>query len=694
VPAAVAVSIGIPDPFAKLNNEQRQAVEHGVGEPDAPALLVIAGAGSGKTLTLASRVARLVLAGADPQRVLLLTFSRRAALEMERRAGHMLHQALGLGATGRPPALSWAGTFHAIGARLLREHAGRIGLHEQFTILDRADAEDLMGLVRQEQGLAGTHARFPLKGTCLAIYSRVLNSQGTLGNVLQEHFPWCAAWERELKALFRAYVAAKQSQHVLDYDDLLLYWAQMMEDASLAREIGARFDHVLVDEYQDTNRLQVGILEALKPGGDGLTVVGDDAQSIYSFRAAEVRNILDFPSRFARTARVVSLERNYRSTQPILDACNAVIELAPERHAKRLWTERTTGPRPQLVSVEDEMMQARWVADQVLAHREGGLVLKSQAVLFRTASHSAALELELIRRNIPFVKFGGLTFLEAAHIKDLLALLRWVENPRSRLSGFRVAQLVQGVGPASARRLLDAMYASPEPHQALLDFKPPAAASKAWGAFRDAWLALRNERSPWPQELDVALRWYQPQLERLHEDATVRLADLAQLARLAGGHASRERFLTELTLDPPDATSDEAGPPSRDEDYLILSTIHSAKGQEWASVHVLNVVDGCIPSDLGTGNAAQLEEERRLLYVAMTRAREHLHLLVPQRFYVHQQDSHGDRHVYGSLTRFIPEGVARHFEAVGPLTPVEEPRRRSDGPVVMDVGAKVRSMWD
>jgi DNA helicase II / ATP-dependent DNA helicase PcrA len=673
------------DPFATLNLEQRAAVEHGLAGPAGP-LLVIAGAGTGKTLTLAARVARLILSGADPNRILLLTFSRRAAQEMARRVGQVLHAALGLGATLRPPELPWAGTFHAIGARLLREHAGAIGLTPQFTIHDRGDAEDLMGLVRQEQGFASATKRFPMKGTCLALYSRVVNSQMAVEQVVAELYPWCLAWEGELRQLFRAYVHEKQQQQLLDYDDLLLYWHQAMTEPAIASAIGARFDHVLVDEYQDTNRLQAEILLRLQPDGRGLTVIGDDAQSIYAFRAAELRNILDFPASFDPPARVVTLTRNYRSTQPILDASNAVISLAAERFTKNLWSDRS-GARPQLVTVEDDMAQARWVADEVLFQREGGLPLRSQAVLFRTGHRSAGLELELTRRNIPFVKFGGLKFLEAAHVKDLLSVLRWVQNPRSRLAGFRVAQLIPGMGPASSRRLLDAMERAENPVEVIRGFKPPASAAKDWQGWLAASDALRE--GGWPDDVSVAIRWYQPQLERLYEDAAVRLADLAQLARMAAGFASRERFLAELTLDPPEATSDESGAVRRDEDYLILSTMHSAKGQEWTSVHVINAVDGCIPSDMATGHASEIEEERRLLYVAMTRAKLHLALLVPQRFYVTQQGRYGDRHLYGSLTRFIPGAVAALFDAVGPVG-VEECDAPADSLPRIDVLARVR----
>ena len=680
LPAALPTDPARLDPFAGLNAEQRSAVEHGAAGTDPGPLLVIAGAGTGKTMTLAARVARLVLDGADPNRVLLVTFSRRAAQELARRAGHMLHAALGFGATQQAPALPWAGTFHSIGARLLRDYAGAIGLSEQFTIHDRGDAEDLMGLVRHELGLSRTDKRFPMKGTCLAVYSRVVNSQSPVEQVVKDIYPWCGGWEPELKRLFRAYVDEKQKQQALDYDDLLLYWQQMMAEPALAAAISARFDHVLVDEYQDTNRLQASILMALKPDGRGLTVVGDDAQAIYAFRAAEVRNILDFPAQFDPPARVITLTRNYRSTQTILGACNAVISQATERFTKNLWSDKT-GERPQLVAVQDDMAQAKWVADQVLLQRESGLKLKSQAVLFRTSHHSAVLELELARRNIPFVKFGGLKFLEAAHVKDLLSVLRWVQNPRSRLAGFRVAQLIPGMGPASARRLLDTMEQAPDPVGAMRAFKPPAAAAHGWHAWLQAHDALHQ--SAWPDDVAVAAAWYQPHLQRLHEDAAIRQADLAQLARMAASHPNRERFLAELTLDPPQATSDESGEPLRDEDYLILSTMHSAKGQEWAAVHVLNVVDGCIPSDMATGHAAEIDEERRLLYVAMTRAKQHLSLIVPQRFYVTQQTPYGDRHLYGSLTRFVPPDVAALFDSVclQPTEPAGSPVAPGTPPV-------------
>lgn len=682
------------DPFASLNPEQRAAVEHDVGLDAPRPLLVVAGAGSGKTNTLAHRVARLIQSGADPQRILLLTFSRRAATEMTQRAGGVLHRLFGLKGSQAPVTLPWAGTFHSIGARLLREFAGRIGLDAGFTIHDRGDSEDLMGMVRHEIGLSQLDKRFPLKGTCLSIYSRVVNGREPLDAVLQAFFPWCSEWEAQLKTLFGAYVDAKQEQNVLDYDDLLLFWAEMAADPVLGLELGALFDHVLVDEYQDTNRLQAAIVTGMKPDGRGVMVVGDDAQSIYGFRGATVRNILDFPAQFSQPAHLITLERNYRSTQPILDASNAVIGAALERHAKTLWTDKASSIKPQLVLIPDEAEQARWVCNRILEQRETGVALKSQAVLFRAASHSAALELELMRRNIPFVKFGGLKFLEAAHIKDVLAVLRFAQNPSGRLAGFRALQLIPGIGQATATRLVEAAGSSDDPAAALEAFAVPARCKTDWQAFCALYRRLRTPGLRWPMDLELAREWYQPHLERLHDDAQVRAADLDQLVALSGGYGNRESFLAEITLDPPEATSDCAGAPLLDEDYVILSTIHSSKGQEWNTVHVLNVVDGCMPSDMATGSQDDIEEERRLLYVAMTRARENLHLVVPNRFFIKQQSSMGDRHVYATRTRFITPVMLKHFEECAWLSADKrELRTPMPDSIRMMVRDRARNAW-
>jgi len=695
-----------------LNVQQRAAATHGerdgAGRFGAGPLLVIAGAGTGKTATLAYRVAHLVAQGVDPARILLLTFSRRAAQEMERRAQRLLAQAA---------ILPWAGTFHAIGARLLRIYAGRIGLDPAFGILDRGDAADLLDVVRHELGFSSVRQRFPRKDTCLAIYSRRVNSGRPLEQVLQETFPWCAGWREELASLFRRYVERKQASGVLDYDDLLLWWHAAMADLALAAEIGARFDHVLVDEYQDTNALQAQILLALKPDGRGVTVVGDDAQSIYAFRAAEVGNILDFPSKFDPPARCVALEINYRSVQPVLDAAGALIAQAVRRHPKALHAHRAGGARPQLVTVIDERAQADWVIDAVLRHREAAVPLRRQAVLFRSAHHSAGLEIELTRRNVPFVKHGGLKFLEAAHVKDLLAVLRWAENPRNSIAGFRSLQLMTDVGPATAQRCLDALHGAPRRlPEMLAAFPPPAAAREEWIAFAALMRELVEPSARWPAQMEPLRRWYQPLLERRHDDAAVRAADLDMLQSVAAQFGTRERFLTGLALDPPQAGSDLAGDPLRDEDYLMLSTVHSAKGQEWDAVYLINVSDGSFPNEYATGTPEEIEEERRLLYVAMTRARDALYLVEPQRYYLTAQPRRGDVHVYGARSRFLDEAVLARLDRIAPdgCGAVERagpaagsgqaagaggqaapgvPAPRADSPLPVDVAARVHGMW-
>ncbi|HEY2387537.1 MAG TPA: ATP-dependent helicase [Candidatus Binatia bacterium] len=679
-----------------LNAAQRAAVTHGFasgGEaPPAGPLLVVAGAGSGKTQTLAHRVAYLVLRGVDPRRILLLTFTRRAARAMTARAGAIC--AAHAARAGVPPVIAWAGTFHSIANRLLRRHGAEVGLDPSFTVLDRPDAEDLLDLVREELGLAASSARFPKKGTCLAVYSHVLNTQRPLAETLAETFPWCAPWGEELRALFRAYVDAKQSRNVLDYDDLLLYWHHLMAEPVAAAAVRRRFDHVLVDEYQDTNALQAAVLHALKPDGAGVTVVGDDAQAIYSFRGATARNILDFPRQFDPPAAIVTLEENYRSTQPILDACNAVMDLASEGFAKRLFSSRRSRQKPVLLATEDEADQASVVAGAVLEHREAGIALRRQAVLFRAAHHSDQLEVELARRGIPFVKYGGLKFLEAAHVKDLLCVLRWAENPRDTVAAFRVVQLLPGVGPAAARAVLAHLASHHHGLDALPRFAAPPAAADDWPALCGLMRALQAGGMAVEEQVATARRWYRPHCERIHDDARIREGDLQQLERLAAAYPSRERFLTELTLDPPGASGDEAGDPRLDEDYLVLSTIHSAKGREWDVVYVLSVVDGCIPSDMAVGSPAQVDEERRLLYVAMSRARDHLYLVQPLRFYAREQRRHGSRHVYAPRTRFLPDALLDRFEQRGAVRPeARDHGGATTGTPRIDAAARVRAMW-
>jgi DNA helicase-2/ATP-dependent DNA helicase PcrA len=482
---------------------------------------------------------------------------------------------------------------------------------------------------------------------------------------------------------------------VLDYDDLLLYWREAARMPAIAAQMRAQFDHILVDEYQDTNRLQADILLALAPDGAGLTVVGDDAQSIYAFRAATVRNILDFPGQFSPPATVIALEQNYRSTQPILDAANAVMARASEGIAKTLTSSRLSAELPYLITVEDEAAQAVYVADQVLERREAGIELRHQAVLFRASHHSARLEIELARRNIPFVKYGGLKFIEAAHVKDLLAILRWAENPRDAIAGFRALQLLPGVGPATAKKAIVYLTEHGFDLGALAGFVPPAAAALAWPKFCCLLRDLHNGAIAWAGQIGAVRLWYQPHLERLYDYAAARAGDLEQLEQIAIGHRSREHFLSELTLEPPDASGANAGSPTLDEDYLILSTIHSAKGQEWHAVYVLNIVDGCIPSDMATSKPAQIEEERRLLYVAMTRAKEHLYLVQPLKFFRTQQHRFGDGHMIAPRSRFLTDDMLSLFTRMAgpmPIAAAEIPAVQAV--VSIDIGARLREMWD
>jgi DNA helicase II / ATP-dependent DNA helicase PcrA len=686
-----------------LNNAQRKAA--GFGEPVAEGplragpLLVIAGAGTGKTNTLAHRVAHLVINGVDPSRIMLLTFTRRAAIEMRRRAVEILRKALDDTLGGKSQAiaqrLTWTGTFHSLGNRLLRHYAPQLGLDPAFTVIDRSDSADLLDQIRTDLGLAAKEQRFPRKETCLAIYSHRVNTQRPLAETLQQQFPWCQQWEQDLTKLYRAYVERKQQLGLVDYDDLLLYWHLLVSEPKLAQHVGAHFDHILVDEYQDTNTLQARILDALRPDGAGLTVVGDDAQAIYSFRAAAVDNILGFAQRYTPHAEVVPLGQNYRSSQAVLDASNALMAEAPRQFRKHLLSVRGGGSLPKYVSVDDLASQAEYVAMQVLQRREAGTGLRRQAVLFRSASHSDLLEIELARRKIPFVKYGGLKFLEAAHVKDMIGVLRWADNPRNTLAAFRVLQLLPGMGPVNARWTVDALGEAGGSIKALRNIKVPSQSERDFLRLAELMEKLGEPGRPWPGQLRQVREWYQPHLERMFDHFHTRIGDLDQLEQLSGQFPSRERFLTELTLDPPNATSDLAGKASQDEDYLVLSTVHSAKGMEWDTVFLLNVVDGSFPSEFATGKQEMIDEERRLLYVAMTRARNELQLICPLKFPLTQQSPRGDAHVYGGRSRFMSEKVLKCFEQTSFTGSHLNDSRltKTDTHLSIDATARLKDMW-
>ena len=666
-----------------LDERQREAVVHG----DGP-LLVVAGAGTGKTTTLAHRVAHLIGRGVHPERILLLTFARRAAAEMLLRVDGLVRSSAGdRAASGRV----WGGTFHAVATRLLRLHGEQIGLHPGFTIHGRGDSEDLLDVLRAELDLARGDRRFPRKATCMDVYSRSLNAREPLEGLLERAFPWCKEHADGLKLLFRTYTARKAEQNVLDYDDLLYFLDGLLADPSAGQAVRERFDAVLVDEYQDTNALQADLLERLRPSGRGLTVVGDDAQAIYSFRAATVRNILDFAKRYP-AARTVVLTQSFRSTVPLLEATNRVMAEARERHAKELWSPRKGGERPELVTCRDEEEQTALVVGRVLERREEGVDLRRQAVLFRTSHHSAQLEIELGRRGIPFRKYGGLRFVETAHVRDLLALLRLVENPRDLVAGVRVLTLLPGVGPRVARALADPVVAEGG-FAPWASARPPAAAAASFAELRALCEELSAPRAPpLPVQVHRLRDFYAPLCEARYGHADARLRDLDELEQAASAFADRSTLLAELTLDPPASTQDLAGPPSLDDDYLVLSTIHSAKGLEFDAVYVIHAADGNIPSDLATGSAEEIDEELRLFYVALSRARDHLSVFFPLRWY-DRPAGVGGRHSYAQLSRFLSAPVRAAFdERAAPPSPSDGAPVPSPG-ASADIRRRLHDLW-
>ncbi len=641
----------------RLNDAQRAAVTH-----EGPSLLVVAGAGTGKTGTLAARVAHLIEGGTRPERILLLTFTRRAAQEMLTRAGQLTD--------GSATERVWGGTFHSVANRLLRMEGHAIGLHEGFTVLDQADAVDLMGIVRASHVDTGG-PRFPRKETIASIYERVVGTQRGLEEVVRAEYPWCVEHLEAMPPMFDAYTARKRARRLLDYADLLLFWRAMLASPEVGDRVAGRFDHVLVDEFQDTDPVQADIVHAIAARGAAVTVVGDDAQAIYGFRAATVENMWGFADRRPGTVRV-TLEDNYRSTGPILDVANDVLAASDVHFDKHLRPHRRGGRRPVLVTCRDEVSQARSVADRILELREEGLALVDQAVLFRTGHHSDLLELELGRRDIPYLKFGGLKFLEAAHVKDLVALLRLLDNPYDELAWNRVLRALPGVGPATVARVMAHLgVAEPDgdrdPLSRFLAEPPPLPAgardeAAALAVALGECLGPDDEDGPEPAvQVERLSRWLVSTFERRYDRVESRAADLVQLQVTAGGYTSRSRFLSELVLEPPASTGDLADEPHLDDDYLTLSTVHSAKGGEWDAVHVIHATDGAFPADMSLSTREGLEEERRLMYVALTRARDVLTVYAPLRY--HHTRARSDRHSYAQLSRFLTPVRHRFDEA-------------------------------
>ena len=665
-----------PDVLDGLNDEQRRAAAH----PGGP-LLVLAGAGTGKTRTLVARAAWLCEQGMAPSRILLLTFTRRAADDMLSRAAARARPA-GERLTG--------GTFHAIAHRIIRQHAESFSLPPAFTVLDPGDTADLLDARRADHGLAGTQRRAPRAGVCADIYTRCVNAQKTVTEVVRADYPWCADYAGQLGELFGGYVAHKRSHGLVDFDDLLLLWRAALADPAAGPALRGMFDAVLVDEYQDVNAVQADIVRLLMPDGGCLTCVGDDAQAIYGFRGADPEHLRQLSVTFPGLT-VVRLGRNYRSRQAVLRLANAVrpqssgLELA-------LTAVREAGPAPVLVRCYDEATQAREICGQVLEAHEAGTDLRDQAVLVRTAHHSDVLEIELAARGIPFVKYGGLRFTEAAHVKDFLAAARIVANPADDIAWFRVLRLHEGVGAVSARRALDILDpAEPGPFD-----RWPAAAAAVPRRARDALtatvtsLASTAAEAEAPERAASILTALDGPLRARYPDAGIRIADLQRLADAAASRPSLHDALVELALDPPVSASDLAGPPRLDDDFLVISTVHSAKGLEWPVVHLPQLVDGAVPSDMALGSPAGLAEEQRLFYVAITRARDHLYLYAPLRLHHHRLGS-DDRHGYGQLTRFLGPGALAACETIEAAPP--RPLLPATGQLRARVDADLSALW-
>jgi DNA helicase-2/ATP-dependent DNA helicase PcrA len=654
---------------AGLDDAQLAAVTHGE-EP----LVILAGAGTGKTRTLTSRVAQLLERGTAPERVLLLTFTRRAADDMLARASLLCADREGARRV-------WGGTFHAVAHRLVAEHAAQLGLSE-LSIIDPGDAADLLDLLRDDHGLTNEPAqgrersRLPRAATLADIYSRSVNTGRPAREVITADYPWCEPYSEQIMLLLKDFVSRKRARGLLDFDDLLLAWRALLNQPVIKERLVERWDHVLVDEYQDVNQIQVDIVTGLRPQGRGLTVVGDDAQAVYGFRGATSGHLLDLAHTFDDCV-VVRLERNFRSRQQLLDLANVI---RPDEGDGRLTLHADRsgdGHKPKLMRCYDAGEEARLIADALLTAVEAGQRLREHAVLMRAGHHSDLLEVELTARRIPFMKFGGLKFLEAAHVKDFLAALRLTGNTSDEVAWFRLLRLHEGIGPARARQLLPLVLeatgeqAAPDGDQwrnGVVAAAPAQSRTRLDATLRAMWAARSTPHIP--ARVASCVEVVLPLIRHRYPDAEPRVADLERLAAVAEKSLDLAAFVAQVTLDPPASTGDYAKPPHLDEDYVTLSTVHSAKGLEWPSVHLIHAVDGAFPSDMALSTKEGLVEEQRLFYVAVTRARDELAIYAPLRM-PHHRRARDDRHSYAPESRFLTQ------ESLAVLDVVEAPRPRA-----------------
>jgi DNA helicase II / ATP-dependent DNA helicase PcrA len=668
--------IAAADILGQLNAEQLAAATHAGGP-----LLILAGAGTGKTGTLVARAAWLREQGLQPSRILLLTFTRRAADDMLARAQPP---------DGEAAERITGGTFHAVAHRIIRAHAEAFALAPEFSVIDTTDTADVMDTLRDAHGLTGTQRRAPRAATCADIYSRCVSTGSQLADVVAADYPWCKPFTEQLAGVFTDFTRYKRRHGLLDFDDLLLLWRAALADASAGAALRSLFDAVLVDEYQDVNAVQADIVRLLRPDGAGLTCVGDDAQAIYAFRGSDPEHLRALASHYSDLA-VVRLSRNYRSRHDVLLLANQIRPQAAGLELE-LSAERGAGQRPMLLRCHDEATQAREICARVLAEYEAGVQFQQQAVLVRAAHHSDLLEIELSARGVPYVKYGGLRFTEAAHVKDFLAAARIVANPADELAWFRLIRLHEGIGPVLAGRVVTALaITEPDPfarwteaEQTLPERARPALASTVRALAEASRLEATADLAT---AILAALRH---PLQARYPDAATRMADLERLADAAAASPSLHEALVELALDPPVSASDLAGRPRLDDDFLVISTVHSAKGLEWPVVHLPQLADGAVPSDMALSTPAGLEEEQRLFYVAVTRARDRLYLYAPLRMH-HHRTARDDRHSYAQLTRFLTRTALAHCEIAEAAPP--RPLLTPLAPLATTVDRQLYSLW-
>ena len=612
-------------------------------------VLVIAGAGSGKTRTLVYRVARLVESGVPPENILLLTFTRKAAQEMLRRASMMIDDRC---------ERVYGGTFHAVANSLLRRYAPLIGYASAFTILDRSDAEDIINLLRTQMGLSEKSRRFPRKNTIAEIFSKSVNKMEPISQIMEQEYFHFYEELKELLGLQELYKKYKEQNQLMDYDDLLVNFRTLLENHPDVRaEISRRFRFLMVDEYQDTNRLQSEIIQFIASEHNNVMVVGDDSQSIYSFRGANFRNIMDFPKRFSGT-RIITLEENYRSTQPILDLTNEIIVNAKEKYTKHLFTRKTKGARPILIAAENENYQSRFICQKVLEIREEGVPLDEIAILCRAAFHTFDLEIELARRNIPYVKFGGFKFIETAHVKDVLAHLRLLINPRDAISWHRVLMLVGKIGPRTSHNIIEWIIKNRKGPEDLTSYPEKAKFTEGIRQLHELLTTLTRKGLTIPDQINLTCRYYEPILKNKYDDYPKRLKDLEHLQNITARYSSLEHFLSDLALEPPNESVAGVAAPDSDDERLVLSTIHSAKGLEWNTVFIIWALEGKFPSSYAFNSEEEMEEERRLMYVAATRAKENLFITYPVNIYDRVSGK-----VFSKPSRFVREIPTDFFES-------------------------------